>query len=167
MTPTEGDHVATLVPGLDEQKAQRLKRFTHSVTIVMILVCNAVFLLGLWGSGINLDELTRSTEVFNPEEDICVRLGWHKVVGVQQTIRLCQDWLKLSDPSGQTHNLNREVEVVQGADGKLYYDHGVRVDYRLFLLGGVVMAITAIGVLFTRFFIARYRTRLESPGGMS
>ncbi|MFQ5993401.1 MAG: hypothetical protein ACE5NA_13280, partial [Nitrospiraceae bacterium] len=84
---------------------------------------------------------------------------------VEQPVRLCQEWINLSDTSGQTHRLKRDIEVVQGADGKLYYDRGVRADYRLFLIIGFAVMIMVVGLLLKRFLVARYRHRLDSLGG--
>lgn len=148
----------------DEGKAHRLRRYRYGVTAVMILLCNAVILLGVWGSGVNLDQLVRMPDLFDPTKDICLRVSWHKVAGLDQAIRLCSEWINLSDPSGDTHQFQRDTTVVQGADGKLYFDHGSRVDYRLFLLGAFVVAAIALGIMLKRYLIARYRARLETQG---
>ncbi|MES4787191.1 MAG: hypothetical protein C4294_16775, partial [Nitrospiraceae bacterium] len=65
-----------------------------------------------------------------------------------------------SDPSGNTHTLQKETEVVKGADGRLYFNYGERVDYRLFVYGAFVAAIITLGVLLRRYLINRYRVRL-------
>ncbi|MBM4124079.1 MAG: hypothetical protein FJ246_03850 [Nitrospira sp.] len=144
-----------------EERARRLTRYTYGVSAAMILLCNAVFLLGLWGSGINLDGLIRTPDLFDPARDICLRLSWQKVTGAAEPVRLCQEWINLSDPSGDTHVFQRDVAVVQGADGKLYFDQPARVDYRLFLLGAFVVAVIAGGLKLKRHLIARYRLRLD------
>lgn len=145
-----------------EGKAHRVLRYRYGVTAAMILLCNAVILLGVWGSGVNLDQLVRIPDLFDPTKDICLRFGWHKVAGLDQPIRLCSEWINLSDPSGDMHRFQRDTTVVQGADGKLYFDHGARVDYRLFLLGAFVVAVIACGIMLKRSLIARYRVRLET-----
>lgn len=149
---------------IGEDQQRRLRRYTYGVTAVMILLCNGVLLLGLWGSGMNLERLIRTPDQFNPAGHVCLRSTWQKVSGVAQPVRICAEWIDLADPSGQTHTLARETEVVQGADGKLYFDHGARVDYRLFLLGGLVSAVVASGVMLERYLIARYRMRLGIGG---
>lgn len=141
-------------------KAEKLRRFSLIVTIALIVLCNAVFLLGLWGSGVNLDSLIRTPELFNPAKDVCLRLGWHRVAGVDDPIRLCNEWIQLSDPSGDTHKLHHETKIVKGADGRLYFDYGALVDYRLFFYGIFVAAVIAAGLVAKRYLIARYRLRL-------
>lgn len=143
-----------------DQQRRRLRRYTNLVTVILILVCNAVFLLGIWGSGVNLETLFRTPDVFNPTKDICLRLSWHKVAGIAQPIRLCYEWINLSDPSGETHKFQPETQVVQGADGNLYFDHGLRADYRLFLFAAFVIVLVVGGLLAKRYLIGRYRVRL-------
>jgi hypothetical protein len=146
----------------EHQKAERLRRYSVRVTIAMIILCNAVFLLGIWASGVNLDGLVKTPDLFNPVQDICLRLSWHKVSGDDQPVRLCAEWINLSDPSGNTHSFQKETEVVKGGDGKLYFNHGQQVDYRLFVFGGFVVAIFSLGVVVRRHLIRRYQTGLET-----
>jgi hypothetical protein len=150
-----------------DRNTQKLRRFSLGVSVALAVLCNAIFLLGLWGSGINLDTLIRTPELFDPAKDVCLRLGWHRVAGIEDPIRLCNEWIQLSDPSGETHKLRQETKVVKGADGRLYFDHGARVDYRLALYGAFVAAVIAAGLLVKRYLIARYRVRLEMTGGQA
>jgi hypothetical protein len=147
-----------------EQRRLKVRRFAAWMTVLMILLCNTVFLLGIWGSGVNLDGLIRFPEIFNPKQDVCLRLTWHKVAGLEEPVRLCSEWIQLSDPSGQTHQFQKDTKVVQGADGKLYFDHGVRVDYHLFLFVAFVAAVVISGIVLKKYLIARYRLRLEMAG---
>jgi hypothetical protein len=147
-------------PSQYEQQLIQLRRYTTVVTVALILGCNAIVLLGIWGSGVNIESLLRTTDVFNPAQDVCLRMSWHKVAGVEQPIRLCYEWINLSDPSGKTHTFQEDTEVVQGADGNLYFDHGLRGDYRLFLFATFVLAVLVGGMATKRYLIARYRTRL-------
>jgi hypothetical protein len=154
-------------PSQYEQQLSQLRRYTTVVTVGLILGCNAIVLLGIWGSGVNIESLFRTPDVFNPAKDICLRLSWHKVAGVEQPVRLCYEWINLSDPSGHTHTFQQDTEVVQGADGNLYFDHGLRADYRLFLFAAFVLAVLLGGVAAKRFLIARYRIRLGLVGRQS
>jgi hypothetical protein len=147
-------------PVRDEQQLHRLRRYTTLVTVGLILGCNAIVLLGIWGSGVNLESLFRTPDVFNPGKDICLRQSWHKVTGVEQPVRLCYEWINLSDPSGETHTFQQDTAVVQGADGALYFDHGLRADYRLLLFAAFVLAVLVGGIAAKRYLIARYRIRL-------
>jgi hypothetical protein len=141
--------------------AEPLRRYTARVTASLILLCSGFYLLGVWGSGVSLESLFRSPDRFNPAKDICLRVSWHKVVGVEQPVQLCYEWINTADPSGHTHTFERETEVVKGADGKLYYDDGARVDYRFFLLVAFLVSVLALGMRAQRWLIARYRSRLE------
>lgn len=147
-------------PIKEELVAARLRRYRLLVTLAMIVLCNAIFLFGVWASGMNLDALIRNPEVFNPVQDICLRFKWQQVEGEEQPVRLCSEWIMLSDPSGNTHTLQKETKVVKGADGRLYFSYGERVDYRLFVFGAFVVAVMAFGVLLRRYLINRYRMRL-------
>jgi hypothetical protein len=147
-----------------DEQLRRLRRYTNLVSVTLILACNAILLLGIWGSGVNLESLFRTPDVFNPTKDICLRMSWHKVAGVAQPIRLCYEWINLSDPSGDTHKFQPETQVVQGADGNLYFDHGLRADYRLFLFAAFVILLVGGGIVIKRYLIGRYRIRLGLAG---
>jgi hypothetical protein len=168
MTASSGNLAAPLEPARREKQAQeelqahRVLRYTYRVTAILIVLCNAVILLGVWVSGVNLDTLFTTPDRFNAAKDICVRLSWHKVAGVERPVQLCYEWINLSDSSGDTHRFQAETQVVKGADGKLYYDEGVRVDYRVFVLSAFVAAVVALGVTLKRYLIARYRGRLPT-----
>jgi len=141
----------------------RVRRFSVLVTLTLIAVCNAVILLGLMVSGINLDGLFRTPDRFDPNRDECLRYTWHKVSGVQQPVRLCYEWINHSDPSGNTHTFQPDTDIVLGADGKLRYAQGERVDSRLFLLLAFAGVVLAGGMALSRFLITRYRLRQEAP----
>lgn len=151
----------------EDQRQRKVRRYAAWVTGLMILICNAVFLLGVWGSGFNLDRLIRFPDIYDPGKDICLRLSWHRVVGSEEPVRLCSEWIQLSDPSGRTHSFQSETKVVQGADGKLYFDHGARVDYHLLVFVVFVATVVVSGILMQRYLIARYRLRLETASTRS
>ena len=154
--------------GEEEQcRRAKVRRFRTWITGLMIVACNGVFLLGVWGSGFNLDRLIRFPEVYNPTQDVCLQLTWHRVVGSDSPVRLCSEWIQLSDPTGNTHKFEKETKVVQGADGKLYFDYGTRVDYHLFVFVAFVAAVLVSGILLQRYLIARYRLRLETASTRS
>ncbi|MDQ6732877.1 MAG: hypothetical protein M3Z35_01980 [Nitrospirota bacterium] len=144
----------------DEQQA-RVRRYGLWVTIGMMVLCNAIFLGGMWLTGIRLEQLIRIPDIFNPRQDICLRFTWHQVEGDVQPVRLCSEWILLSDPSGETHTLQKETEVVKGGDGKLYFDYGAQVDYRVFIVGAFVVAIIIFGIWLKRYLIRRYRMHLQ------
>src|SRR5438034_10730840 len=67
-----------------DEQVPGLRRYTLIVTVTLILTCNAILLLGIWGSGVNLDSIFRTPDIFNPSKDVCLRLSWHKVAGIAQ-----------------------------------------------------------------------------------
>lgn len=143
-------------------RQRRVRRFSVLVTLALILLCNAVILLGVRASGINLDNLFHAPDHFSPSRDVCLRYSWHKVSGVQQPVRLCYEWINFSDPTGNTHTFQDDTDIVLGADGKLHYAQGERLDSRLLLLLAFAGAVLAAGMALLKFFIARYRVRLET-----
>ncbi len=158
------DSVSHPTEPLDEERQRQLRRYSRRATAAVMLLCNGVLVLGIWGSGVDLERLIRMPDQFHPAQHVCLRPLWQKVSGVSQPVRICAEWIDLSDPTGETHMLARETEVVQSADGKLYFDHGSRVDYRLFLLGAFLLAVIVSGIVLERYLIARYRMRLGIPG---
>ena len=149
----------------DQRRARKVRRFTIAVSLAMIILCNAIVLVGLRASGINLDELVTTPDVFNSKQDICLRLGWQSVTGAVDPVPLCSEWISLSDPSGKTHQIQREIKLRHGPDGQYYVDGGGRADYRLLILVLVVMAVIALGLVAKWYLVGRYRLRLESAAG--
>ncbi len=143
-------------------RQRRVRRFSILVTLTLIVACNAVILLGVWASGINLDLAWRTPDRFDPSRDECLRYTWHKVSGVQQPVRLCYEWINLSDPSGNTHTFQPGTEIVLGGDGKLHYAQGERVDSRLLLLLAFAGVVLAGAMALSKFLITRYRLRQEA-----
>jgi hypothetical protein len=146
----------------DQRRARKVRRFTIGVSLALIVLCNAIMLAGLWASGINLDELATPPDVFNSKQDICIRLGWHSVPGAVDPISLCSEWINLSDPSGKTHQIQREIKLRHGPDGQYYVDRGGHADYRLVILMLFVVAVIASGLVAKWYLVGRYRLRLES-----
>ena len=97
----------------DQRRARKIRRFTIGVSLALIVFCNAIMLVGLWASGINLDELATPPDVFNSKQDICLRLGWQFVTGAADPVRLCSEWINLSDQSGKTHQIQPGIKLRQ------------------------------------------------------
>ena len=146
----------------DQRRAGKVRRFTFGVSLAMMILCNAIVLVGLWASGMNLDELATTPDVFNSKQDICLRLGWRSVTGAAEPVRLCSEWINLSDPSGKTHQIQREIKLRQGPDGQYYVDRGIHADYRLLISVLFVVAVIAFGLVVKWYLVIRYRLRLES-----
>jgi hypothetical protein len=139
---------------------QRVRRYATRVTVVLLVLCSAVLLTGFYGSGVNLGRLVRVPERYNIKEDHCVRWADVKVRGETQWVRVCAEWLRTSDPSGETHKFQKETQVVKSADGKLYFDDGQLVDRRLWYVALFVIVVAAAGVAVRRYLVTRYRSRL-------
>jgi hypothetical protein len=151
----------TIAEGDDASRNSRVQRYTRIITIVLIVVCNGIFLFGMWASGVNLDELVKTQDQFNPQDDVCLRLSWQRLAGSTEPIRLCSEWINLSDPSGKPHVLDQNTKVRQGPDGRYYVDRGIKADYRLLGFVGFVVAVIVFGMVTRRYLVNRYRIQLE------
>ncbi|HEY6085736.1 MAG TPA: hypothetical protein VIU63_10100 [Nitrospira sp.] len=149
----------------DENRARRVRRFSSWVSIGLMIFCNAVFLLGLWASGVNLDELVKTPDVFNPKQDICLRLTWQRVTESSDPVRLCSEWINLADSSGKPHQLLPDSKIRQGSDGHYYIDRDIQADYRLLVLVLFVATLIVFGVVTKWYLVSRYRMHLEAGGG--
>ena len=151
----------------EETRAAKVRQFTTLVTVGLIVFCNVILLFGVWVSGVNLDELVKTPELFNAKEDVCLRLTWERVSGVMDPVRLCSEWINLADPSGKPHHLPKDIAVRQGPDGKYYFDRGVRADFRLLGLALFVGAVLLFGLWARRYLVSRYRLQLGMAGPSS
>jgi len=157
--------IETTATGDVESRQALVRRFARVVSLAMIILCNAIVLAGLWASGINLDELAATPDVFNSKQDICLRLSWQSVTGGTEPVRLCSEWINLSDRSGKTHQLQQGIKLRHGPDGQYYVDRGVQADYRLLFLVLILVAVIACGLVAKWYLVGRYRLRLESATG--
>ncbi|UCE63407.1 MAG: hypothetical protein JSU59_11180 [Nitrospirota bacterium] len=134
------------------------------MTILLIIVCNALLLGGLWMSGVDLDIALSKPELYDPENGHCLRVGFAKVEGAQRPIQLCTEWLELSDPSGNTHHIREGIGLVMGADGQLYYQARQGENFRLIALLMFVIVVIGSGMWAKRFLISWYQLQLQSLG---
>lgn len=151
--------VSRSLPG--DPHAAKIRRFAIVVTVGMIVLCNCILLLGVWVSGVNLDELVKTPDLFNSKEDICLRLTWQRVTGAAEPVRVCSEWINLADPTGKPHLLAKDVKVRQGPDGQYYFDKGIRADFRLLGLALYVGAVLLFGMWARRYLVSRYRLQLN------
>ncbi len=149
----------------EARRAGKIRRFSLMISLVLMVLCNAVLFAGLRLSGINLDDLVKTPDFFNAKQDVCLRLTWRSVPGANDPVRLCSEWLNLSDPTGKPHYLEPDTKLKKGLDGQYYVDQGVQPDYRLLMLMLFVAAIITGGVRAKWFLVKRYRVRLESADG--
>ncbi|HET7439170.1 MAG TPA: hypothetical protein VFJ56_06690 [Nitrospira sp.] len=152
--------IASSEPDSDETRAAKVRRFATLVTVGLIVFCNVVLLFGVWVSGVNLDELVKTPDLFNAKEDVCLRLTWERIPGASDPVRLCSEWINLADPSGKPHQLAKDIAVRQGPDGRYYFDRGVRPDFRLLGLALFVGAVLLFGMWARRYLVSRYRLQL-------
>lgn len=145
----------------DEMIAARVRRYTVRLAVCFIIGANALFLLILWGSGLDLDRIFADREFFDPVHDVCLRMAWYKPEGEKDPVRLCKEWINLGDPSGKVHTNQQDMVIVKGADGKVYAREGAG-DGRLVALVVFVVALVAGGMWLQRYLIARYRSRLSA-----
>ncbi len=142
-------------------REKRIRWLSLGVTIVLIVVCNALLLGGLWASGLNLDVVFSDSELYDPSSGHCVRSVWAKVIGVEGPVRVCSEWLDMSDPTGQVHAIRQGESLAMGDDGNLYYENDRKGDFRLLALVVFVGVVIFSGVRVKPFLIARYRRRLS------
>ena len=147
-------------PDSDDRRAAKVRRFAMAVTAGLIVLCNVVLLLGVRLSGVNLDDLVKTPDLFDAKEDVCLRLTWERVSGASEPIRLCSEWIKLADPSGAPHQLAKDIAVRQGPDGLYYIDRGVGPYFRLLGLALFAGAVLFFGWWARRYPLSRYRLQL-------
>jgi hypothetical protein len=145
----------------EETRAAKIRLFARVVTVALIVFCNLLLLLGVWVSGVNLDELVKTPDLFDAKEDVCLRLTWERVRGAADPVRLCSEWIRLADPSGKPHQLAKDIAVRRGPDGQYYVDRGVRPDFRLLGLVLFVGVVLLFGMWARRYLVGRYRLQLR------
>lgn len=146
----------------DPDESRRVQRFTHCVTIGLIVGCNALLLLGLWVSGVDLESTLAKPELFDPENGQCVGIQWTKVEGAKGLIKVCTEWIDFSDISGQTHVLDLDKALAMGADGNLYFPGQSTENYRLIALMIFAIVILVCGMWVKRILIAKYQIHIQS-----
>ncbi len=146
----------------NSDESRRLQRFTHIVTIGLILGCNALLFLGLWVSGVDLEAALAPPELYDPANGHCVGVQWKKVAGAEGLIKVCTEWIDFSDISGQTHSLPPDKALAMGADGNLYFSGQSAENYRLIALMIFAIVVMASGMWLKRRLIAKYQGHLLS-----
>lgn len=145
-----------------EEKSRRVKRFTNIVTIGLMIGCNALLLLGLWVSGVDLETTLAKPELYDPANGHCIGVQWAKVAGAEGLVKVCTEWIDFSDMSGQTHSLPSGRMLAMGADGNLYFSGQSGENYRLIALMIFAIVVMASGIWIKRRLIANYHLRLQS-----
>jgi hypothetical protein len=149
-------------PAGEQEITARVRRFSVRLAVAFIIGVNALFLLGLWASGLDLDKVFGDRDFFDPVRDVCLRLAWYTPAGEKDPVRLCKEWINLGDDSGKVHNNDKDMQIVKGADGKVYASAQNPGDGRVIALLLFIIAIVGAGMWLQRFLIARYRARLAT-----
>ncbi len=147
-----------------ESQSIKLRWFARAVSVFLIIVCNALLLGGLWMSGVDLDIALSKPELYEPQNGHCVRVGIAKVVGVEGPIQICTEWLDISDPSGNTHQIREGQPLAMGADGQLYYQPRQGENFRFIGLLMFVIVVMGSGMWAKRYLITKYQLQLQSLG---
>ncbi len=146
----------------ESDESRRVQRFTHFVTFGLILGCNALLLLGLWVSGVDLESTLAKPELYDPSNGHCVGVQWTKVAGAEGLVKVCTEWIDFSDISGQTHFLPTDKALAMGADGNLYFPGQSSENYQLIALMIFAIVVMVFGMWVKRQLIAKYQVRLQS-----
>ena len=144
------------------EDARRLQRFTHIVTIGLILGCNGLLFLGVWVSGVDLEAALGKPELYDPANGHCVGVQWKKVAGAEGLVKVCTEWIDFSDISGETHSLPSDKVLAMGADGNLYFSGQPDENYRLIALMIFAIVVMVSGMWVKRRLIAKYQEYLQS-----
>jgi len=126
------------------EESRRVQRFTYMVTIGLIVGCNALLLLGLWVSGVDLEATLAKPELYDPANGHCIGVQWSNVAGAEGLVKVCTEWIDFSDMSGKTHSLPHGRTLALDADGNLYFSGPPGENYRLIALmifSGACMAL--------------------------
>ncbi len=143
-------------------QSSRIRRFTLMITVVLIVVCNALLFLGLWVSGVDLESALAKPELFDPANGHCVGVQWEKVTGAEGLVKVCSEWLDFSDISGQTHSLAPGKALAMDADGNLYFPGQDKENYRLIALMIFAIVVIVLGMWIKRQLIAKYQVYLQT-----
>src|SRR5213592_2925968 len=95
----------------DQRIVGQVRYYTVRLAVCLIVGVNALFLLVLWVSGVDLDQIFAERDFFDPTRDICLRMAWYKPLGEQDPVRLCKEWINLGDPTGSIHKFNQDLQV--------------------------------------------------------
>ena len=135
--------------------------FRRGITLALIVVCNLVLLGALWGSGLDLDGMLTNAALYDPQAGYCLQVAWVEVAGVESPVRVCSEWLDVTDPTGQIHALKEGEPLAMGVDGNLYYANARNADLRLLGIFIFVGAVIWLGMRAKRRLLTWYELRLR------
>lgn len=140
----------------------RVRRFAVVITIVLIVLCNSLLLLGLWVSGVDLETALHAPEFYDPRSGYCVRTGWAQVVGRDRPMQVCVEWLELDDPSGNTHHMRQGRPLVVSDTGQWHYQGQPDEDRRLLFLLMFIVAVIGGGIWLKYTLLRKYQRYIRA-----
>ncbi len=143
----------------ERQRYLKIERYRYRTLWMIMLGCSGTFLSGIWLAGVDMETLFERQEKFRPAESHCIRTGWIRAAEEEQLVRVCNEWVNLSDPTGRVHRL-QGAELVKRPDGSYEIQYKERINYRLLAMIGFVVLISFIGHQLHHYLIERYRTKL-------
>ncbi|MCA9473038.1 MAG: hypothetical protein MRJ96_11035 [Nitrospirales bacterium] len=149
----------------DSSYDTRMRWFARGITVLLIVVCNGLLVFGWWVSGLNLEVALSKPEIYDVKSHYCVRVKWMEVGGVDQRVKVCTEWLDLSDPTGNTHSIREGEALTVDMKGELQYQHQRDEDYRLLALILFVVLVIGTGMWAKRVMLTRYAKHLKSLEG--
>jgi hypothetical protein len=150
----------------DQDELDRKKRkhsiYRYRVTGIIILISSFLFLGGIWLSGVNLEGLVWHAGMFDPERHVCLRTNWvNTTKGETDRVRLCTEWIDLTDQSGQTHVMVLEnLEVIKGSDGTIRTHLQRGVNFKLLTVSAYLLIILLVGRWIQGFVIYRHKRQI-------
>ena len=151
------------VTGEAEVRATKVRRFSSGVSIVMMVVCNAVFLFGIWVTGVNFERLVRTPDRYSAHNTTSVS-DWRTAIFPVPPIP-CNSARSGSIsliPPGKPTRLRKRRRSSKGPTESSISTMVRSVDYRFFAVVAFVIAILVCGIVLKRHLVNRYRIRLET-----
>ncbi len=137
--------------------------FRRGITLLLIVVCHLALLGALWVSGLDLlDGVLTDAALYDRRTGHCLRVDWAEVSGVKGPIRVCSEWLDVTDPTGRVHVLKEGEPLAMGVDGNLYYENAGNADRRLLGLVIFAGAVIWLGMRTKRRLLTWYEMRLRT-----
>lgn len=135
--------------------------FRRGITLVLIVTCNLILLGALWVSGLDLDFVLTNAELYDPRGGHCVRVAWAEVSGTEGLVRVCSEWLDVTDPTGQVHSLRPGEPLAVDGEGNLYYENARKAEPLLLGLMIFAAVVICLGTWSKRCLLTWYEMRLQ------
>jgi hypothetical protein len=152
---------------MNDPREAAFRLYRYRVTGVLVVACSAVFLGGVWLSGLDLNSTFHPSRFFDPKEHVCLRTGWFDTTrGEPGRVELCKEWIDLTDRTGQTNVLDTHyLDVYKDGAGEVHAQMTYPVSFRLVLMIGFLSAILWIGRKVLLLLLNRYKARLMEGKG--